>query len=102
MLLAGAHEAPDCHDRRVHDTQLAVAGQEGAAPQQEGHGARHIEAAPGPHLVAGAARGEPWLSSLYASVAHEASVVISVSVSREVRISFHGLSGSSDAFAPSQ
>lgn len=47
MLLAGAHEAPDGHDRRVHDTQLAVAGQEGAAAQQEGHGARHIEPAPG-------------------------------------------------------
>lgn len=43
MLLAGAHEAPDGDDRRFHDTQLAVAGQEGAAPQQEGHGARHLD-----------------------------------------------------------
>lgn len=38
MFLASAHEAPDRDDRRVHDTQLAVAGQEGAAAQQEGHG----------------------------------------------------------------
>lgn len=42
MLLAGAHEALDGDDRRFHDTQLAVAGQEGAAAQQEGHGARHL------------------------------------------------------------
>lgn len=43
MLLASAHEAPDGDHRRVHDTQLAVAGQEGAAAQQEGHGACHID-----------------------------------------------------------
>lgn len=43
MLLASAHEAPDCDDRRVHDTQLAVARQEGAVSQQEGHGISHIE-----------------------------------------------------------
>lgn len=42
MLLAGAYEAFDGDDRRVHDTQLAVAGQEGAAAEQEGYGARHI------------------------------------------------------------
>lgn len=44
MLLASAHQAPDGDHRRVHDTQLAMARQEGAAPQQEGHGARHIGA----------------------------------------------------------
>lgn len=44
MFLASAHEAPDGDHRRVHDTQLAVAGQEGAVAQQEGHGARHLEA----------------------------------------------------------
>lgn len=48
MLLAGAHEAPDGDHRRVHDTQLAVARQEGAAAQQERHGAGHL----GAHLVA--------------------------------------------------
>lgn len=43
MLLTSAHETPDGDHRRVHDTQLAVAGQEGAAAQQERHGARHID-----------------------------------------------------------
>lgn len=43
MLLANTHKAPDGDDRRVHDTQLAVARQEGAAPQQEGHGSGDIE-----------------------------------------------------------
>lgn len=63
VFLAGAHEALDCHHRRVHDTQLAVARQEGAAAQQEGHGARHIGAAgPAPYLVP---RRE---SSLFSSV----------------------------------
>lgn len=33
VLLASAHETPDGDNRRVHDTQLAVARQEGAAAQ---------------------------------------------------------------------
>lgn len=39
MLLTGAHEAFDRHDRRLHNTQFAMAGQAGAIAQQEGHGA---------------------------------------------------------------
>lgn len=53
MLLAGAHETPNGHHRRVHDTQLALAGQEGAAPQQEGYGSGHIDRLRGlspPHI----------------------------------------------------
>lgn len=42
MLLSSAHEAPDCYDRRFHDTQLAVARQEGAVAEQEGYGSRYI------------------------------------------------------------
>lgn len=48
MLLPSPHEAPNGDHRRVHDTQLPVAGQEGAAPQQEGHGARHLTRRPEP------------------------------------------------------
>lgn len=44
MLLASPHQAPNCDDRRVHDTQLPLAGQEGAAAEQEGHGAGHMSA----------------------------------------------------------
>lgn len=43
MLLANTHKAPDGDNRRVYDTQLALAGQEGAASQQEGHGSSDIE-----------------------------------------------------------
>lgn len=38
MFLASAHQTPHRDDRRVHDTQLAVAGQEGEPPEQKGHG----------------------------------------------------------------
>lgn len=64
MLLASAHEALDGDNRRVHDTQLAVAGQEDAAAQQEGHGSGDISAsrvAPNSlrYLVAGGSRVKP-------------------------------------------
>lgn len=42
MLRASAHQAPDGHHRRLHHTQLAVAGQTRAVAQQEGHGAGHL------------------------------------------------------------
>lgn len=62
MLLAGAHEAPDSDHRRVHDTQLAVAGQESAAAQQERHGSSYINAKPRAprYLVAGGSRVKPF------------------------------------------
>lgn len=51
MFLASAHEAPDRDHRRVHDTQLAVAGEEGAAAQQKGHGPRDIGRPQATHVI---------------------------------------------------
>lgn len=70
MLLTGAHEAFNSDHRRVHDTQLAVAGQEGSAPQQEGHGPRHINNSVlnNHYLVAGGSRVKPFTLQLNATV----------------------------------
>lgn len=43
MLLASAHQTPHRDDRRVHDTQLPVARQEGEPPQQKRHGTGHLK-----------------------------------------------------------
>lgn len=43
VLRASAHQTPHRDDRRVHDTQLAVAGQEGKLAEQKGHGAGHLK-----------------------------------------------------------
>lgn len=42
MLFPGAYKASDRHNRRLHNTQLAVAGQAGAVAQQKRHGACNL------------------------------------------------------------
>lgn len=62
MLLTSAHEAFNSDHRRFHDTQLPVARQEGPAPQQKGHGPRHIDHSTvnNRYLVAGGTRVKPF------------------------------------------
>lgn len=42
MLLTNPHQTPHSHDRRIYNPQLSVAGEEGAAAQQEGYGASYL------------------------------------------------------------
>lgn len=42
MFFASSYQTFNCYDRRVHDPQFAVAGEEGEPAEQEGHAAGHL------------------------------------------------------------